>query len=108
MKSACAGNRLRNLRDSKTKMPVPYSVDLRWRVVWQVFILHSSYADTAKILNLSRRTVLRYAKLFQQTGEVQPMTRRHGPHQLLGDHEQLLLLRIILENPGIYLNEMMM
>lgn len=32
--------------------------------------------------------------------------RRHGPPRLLGDHEQLILHRLILENPGIYLHEL--
>ena len=34
------------------------------------------------------------------------MSYRHGPKKLLGDLEQLFLLRVILNNPGIYLCEM--
>ena len=32
-------------------------------------------------------------------------TRRHGPQPLMGDFEQLGLLKIILDHPGIYLSE---
>ena len=39
------------------------------------------------------------------TGDVQPKTQQ-GPSKLLGDCEQLVLLRIILQNTGgIYLSE---
>lgn len=33
------------------------------------------------------------------------MPRRNGPRMLMGDFEQITLLRVILENPGIYLQE---
>ena len=31
--------------------------------------------------------------------------RRSGPQKVMGDHKQLLLLQIIVRNPGIYLHE---
>lgn len=43
--------------------------------------------------------------MFEQTGDIQPRRQRHGPPMLLGDYEQLVLLRIIGENTGIYLSE---
>ena len=43
--------------------------------------------------------------LFQTTGDVQPKARRNGPKQLLSDFEQIVLLRLILDNPGIYLHD---
>ena len=43
--------------------------------------------------------------LFQQTGDIKPKAYRHGPPKLMGDYEQLLLLRLILSYPGIYLHE---
>ena len=42
---------------------------------------------------------------FQRTGDVKPVSQRHGPRKLLGDFEQLVLLRLIMNNPGIYLHE---
>ena len=34
-----------------------------------------------------------------------PRPHQYGPLRSLNDHEQLVLLRLILENPGIYLKE---
>ena len=86
-------------------MPVAYSTDLRWRII----LLSSrgflpSYISSA--LCISESTVYRIFHLFQQTGDVVPCTRRYGRHPLFGAHEQLVLLRLILENVGIYLHEL--
>ena len=43
--------------------------------------------------------------MFQQTGDVEPIQYMHGPLRLLGNFEQLTLLQIILQNPGIYFDE---
>ena len=86
-------------------MAPPYSTDLRWRIVWLVLTLQVSSDVVSRLLNMSARTVTRYVDLFQRTGDVVPRTRRYGPKRLLGDYEQLILLRLILENPGIYLEE---
>ena len=40
----------------------------------------------------------------QQTDDVVHKKCSHGPEPLLGNHEQLTLLRIIIENPGILLS----
>ena len=36
----------------------------------------------------------RYIELFQRTGDVKPRSYHHGPSTLLGDLEQLVLLRL--------------
>lgn len=86
-------------------MPIPYSTDLRWRVVWLSLAHHYSSTDISKLLNISSRTVERYLELFSSTGDVLPAVRRNGPARLLDQHEQLVLLRLIIEVPGIYLSE---
>lgn len=87
-------------------MPVAYSTDLRWRVVW-LYITHSlKMSDIAEQLCLSERSVRRYIDLFQRTGDVKPCSQQHGPPKLLGEFEQVLLLRLVINNPGIYLHEM--
>ena len=86
-------------------MAPPYSTDLRWRVVWLSLVQQLCPDAIAQLLSVSARTVRRYIDLFYQTGDVVPRPRRYGPPRLLGDHEQLVLLRLILENPGIYLQE---
>ena len=86
-------------------MPLAYSTDLRWRVVW-LHIAHSlKVSDIAEQLCRSERSVRRYIGLFQRSGDVKPCSQQHGPPKLLGEFEQVLLLRLIINNLGIYLHE---
>ena len=62
-------------------------------------------SDIVEQLCLSERSVRRYIDLFQRTGDVKPCSQQHGPPKLLGEFEQVLLLRLIINNPGIYLHE---
>ena len=59
----------------------------------------------SRLFNVSTRTVNWYIHVFDTTGDVEPKERRHGPHRLFGDYEQLVLLRVIMDNLGIYLRE---
>ena len=90
------------------RMPIPYSLDLRWRVVWFDFVHGFSSKEISDLLCLSERTVCRYITLFHQTGDVKPVSRdrRNRPRKLLGDFEQLQLLHLIIRHPGIYLHEL--
>ena len=90
---------------SKKKMPRAYSIDFRWRIVWLSVVNHWDANDISQLLCVSERTVRRFVTLFQQTGDIKPKSYRHGPPKLMGDYEQLLLLRLILSYPGIYLHE---
>ena len=87
-------------------MPTPYSIDLRWRVVWFDLVHGFTSREIADLLCLSERTVRRYITLFHQTGDVKPVSHRSGPQRLLGDLEQLYLFQLIMRNPGIYLHEL--
>ena len=86
-------------------MPRAYTIDLRWRIVWLYTVQQLSPGEIANLACVNERTVRRYITLFEQTGDIQPALQRHGPPKLLGDFEQLVLLRLIFENPGIYLHE---
>ena len=44
--------------------------------------------------------------LFYRSGNVRPRAHKNGPQCLLGEFEQIVLLRLILSNPGIYLYEL--
>ena len=77
-------------------MPVPYSLDLCWCVVWLSLTQRYSATEISKLLHLSERTVRRYITIFQQLGDVEPKQYRHGPPRLLDEFEQLTLLQIIL------------
>ena len=87
-------------------MPRAYAVDLRWWIVWSYLALNSTPAEAAERFCLSERTVRRYIDCFYRTGDILPNDSVHGPRKLLGDHEQLILLQLILSRPGVYLHEL--
>lgn len=62
-------------------------------------------SELSALFGVSERTARRYTMIFFQTGDVKPKKQRHGPPKLLGDYERLVLLQVILDNPGIYLHE---
>ena len=64
-----------------TVMPLPYSVDLRWRIVW-LSITGVSTDDIAIAFTVSFCIVYRYVKLFCDYGDVVPAARRNGPKHL--------------------------
>ena len=86
-------------------MPNAYSLDLRWRVVWLDLVHGSTPAEIAQLLCISKKTVRRYLRMFKTTGEVKPAPQQCGPQPLMGDFEQIQLLRYIFEDPTAYLHE---
>ena len=86
-------------------MPLAYGLDLRWRIVWTYLAHHISTKEIAELFQVCERSVRRYISLFLHTGDVEAKQQRHGPPTLLGDYERLVILQIILDHPGIYLNE---
>ena len=87
-------------------MPLPYSDDLRWRIIW-LHVYHNKPAeDVAKCLCVSVSTVYRYAQRYQATGDVSPCIKRNGPHRVLGEYEEFVLMDLILALPGVYLREL--
>ncbi len=87
-------------------MPRPYAIDLRWRIIWLHIAHKNTPSEISHLMCISERSVWRYIALFQETGDVKPKSYHHGPHRLLGDFEQLTLLRLIIQYPGIYLCEL--
>ena len=65
-------------------MPLPYTLDLRWRAIWMSIAHGATPTEIGQLLCLSERTVRRYLALFQQTGVVEPAVRTNGPQRLLG------------------------
>ena len=60
--------------------PAPYSVDLRWRIIWFVHILQNSVAEASFFLGICERTVERYISKFLVNGGVkpEPVSRSYG------------------------------
>ena len=81
---------------SEISMPNPYSLDLRWRIIWLYLAHKKSPSRIAALLHVSERTVRRYVALFYRSGDVRQRTHKNGPRRLLGEFEQLTLLRLIL------------
>ena len=86
-------------------IPTLYSFDLRWRIIWIALTWHASPQDIGQQLSVSEQTVRRHLKMFEKTSDVKPRSCKSGLLRLFGEHEQLALLRLILENPGIFQHE---
>ena len=68
------------IRNRNLKMPKPYLVDLRLRIIW-LFMTHScTPLEIAQLLCVSERSVWRYVKLVENTGDVEPVSQRHMGH----------------------------
>ena len=86
---------------------VPYSTDLRWRMVWQRFAMELTLECIAGRLNVAVTTVHATCKKFEETGAVEPAKQptRLGIRKLDEHHEQLILA-ILMENPSKHLHEL--
>lgn len=84
-----------------------YSIDLRWRVVWQRLSMDLTYKEIAKNLSIAPSTAHSIFKLFEITGFVDPKTNtgyRREQHKL-SDHQELIVIGMVLDCPSVYLNE---
>ena len=52
-------------------MPILYSLDLQWRIIWISLAWHASLQDIGQQLSVSERTVRRYLKMFKDMQDVQ-------------------------------------
>ena len=86
-------------------MPKKYSVDLRWRIVWQHLLQGKSIETVARDMYVCTRSVERSVQLFKRTGDVSACEQKHGPSRKLNDFEEITLLQTLLDAPGIYLRE---
>ena len=63
-------------------------------------------ADIATTFLVSERTVQRYIERFEQTGNVSRFVKKDGPNRLLDELDEAVLVQLILDKPGVYLNEL--
>lgn len=81
-----------------------YHEDLRWQMVWQRVVNRQTIKEVAKNLYVAESTVYRIVDRFERTGSVasnQPMPRAHRLHE----HDELILIELVSENPSVYLRE---
>ena len=85
----------------------PYSVDLRWRIVWQRIGINYSFRRIAHNLNVSLGTVYNIYRQFNLTGNVQPKLQPlRRDCRSLSQLDELFILAVILDTPSIYLQEL--
>ena len=83
----------------------PYSVDLRHRMIWQKIGMGLTFREVARNLNVSLGTVHNIFRLFEETGEVDPKHPDRTSTRKLSSNEELIIIGLILDNPGLYLGE---
>ena len=74
----------------------PYSVDLRWRVVWKRLSKEISFKDIARSLEISASTA-HYE--FMENGGVVPQKNK-GPSRKLNDYEEMFIIGLVLQTPA--------
>ena len=88
---------------SRTKA---YNEDLRWKVVWQSEGLGLTQAKIAENLSVDRSTVSRILSLFHHTGNVsKKVYSKENVFRKLTEPAQILILKLVVSKPGIYLKE---
>ena len=87
-------------------MPLAYSSDLRWRIVWLYYYKEKTIKEISELLFISSRSVQRYTALFDETGDISPATYQHGPQRLLTVYEETALVQALLSKPDMYLEEL--
>ena len=87
-------------------MPLTLSSDLIWRIVWLHHYKELNKKDIADLLYVHITTVTRIIALFDTSGDVAPVSYKHGPKHMLGQPEESSILESLMATPGIYLNEL--
>ena len=87
-------------------MPLAYSNDLRWRIVWLYHYKEKSIEEIQELLFISSRSVRRYLTLFDETGDVSPVVQLHGPPRALDAFKKISLIQSLLNKPDMYLEEL--
>lgn len=74
----------------------PYSVDLRWRVMWQKVVHDLSFEDIGRRLGIASSTAHRIFALFTETGEVEPKGT-HGARRYLRKLDEYMEMFVIAQ-----------
>lgn len=84
-----------------------YSSDLRWRMVYQKYILGHTFDKISANLNVDASTVSRIIRLFEETGTVYSLQGyREVPLKKLSAQDEISIVTAIMENPATYLREL--
>ena len=90
-------------RSAEPGRKAAYSVDLRWRVVWQRIVSGHSFRQIADNLNIAHTTASLIFKRFEETGDVAPSTHPQRENQRrLDDHHELFVVALVMESPSYW------
>ena len=82
-----------------------YNPDLRWRMVYQLYVLGIPVKTISSNLCVDQSTVRRTLRLFDSTGTMGKKAYS-CPSRKMYTTDELHLLELVIENPGMYLTEM--
>ena len=93
-------------RSAEPGRKTAYSVDRRWRVVWQRIVSEHSFRQIADNLNIAHSTASLIFKRFEEKGDVVPSTQPQRENQrCLDGHHELFVVALVMESPSYYLGE---
>ena len=87
-------------------MPAPCSNDLRWQIAWLVLGIRKTTDETARLMGVTRRTVVNILQRFRRYGSVRP-SRIGRPNTMssITTGESFMLMEYVMRYPGAYLRE---
>ena len=86
-------------------MPIPYSKDLRKRVI-DAINAGKSTAEIVITYEIGKSTVYNWKNMYQRTGSYDPMPQNAGRKSKITDEKRENMKKKILEQPDITLEEL--
>ena len=84
-----------------------YSIDLRWRVVYQRIGIGLTFQKISRNLNIAASTAHLVLARFERTGNVEPVCSKCSYElRTLDEESELFVNGAVLSNPGMYLREL--
>ena len=79
---------------------------LRWQIVWLVLAIRKTTDETARLMGVTRRTVINILQRFRRYGSVRPS--RVGRPNIISSitrAESFMLMEYVMRYPGAYMRE---
>ena len=95
---------LRLSRSAEPGRKTAYSVDLRWRVIYQRLAKELFFEAIAQNLSISRSRACRFYALLEATGDVEPSCHQKKKKKL-DERTELYAVGLLLEGPTLFLDE---
>ena len=87
-------------------MPAPCSNDLHWQIVWLVLGIRKTTDETARLMGVTRRTVVNILQRFRRYGSVRPsQIGRPNTMSSITRGESFMLMEYVTRYPGAYMRK---